>query len=383
LTSIGFVAVIASLASLAQAQTVDNLEGVVVREIRVTGVKTMPAGFVERHLRTQVGQPFHWSSLQVDRRRLDELRLFTSVSLKPRLDSGAVILEVAVEETLRVLPIVVLRVTDENGLSAGPGLKGLNLFGKRAQVGASVRFGGETAATLTIDTTTITPGTRAWHFGFSDTSRQNTLYGFEEHATSADVRMSKNWRGGLRGGFFSEFMTLDTGASGASLSPDGRDNIPTVGVFCRPRSARFIHRSARGYLGGVPGRSTVRRRQFLDDHDGWPTIPAVGRPTRPGIVRPHELSDGRGRHRASRIHAVRTTVAATPCAAGIWVRDADGTSSSAAPSTPSWCGPSVPFRWRASICTPGFRRPRSRISVLRGTTPAISRSSSPSTGMAS
>jgi outer membrane protein assembly factor BamA len=229
--SIGFVAVVASLAGSAHAQTADNLEGVVVREIRVTGVKTLPAGYVERHLSTQVGQPFHQSSLQVDRRRLDELRLFTSVILTARIDSGAVILEVAVEETLRVLPIVVLRVTDENGLSAGPGLKGLNLFGKRAQVGASVRFGGETAATLTIDTTTITPGTRAWHFGFSDTHRQNTLYGFEEHATSADVRMGKNWRRGLRGGFFAEFMTLDTDASGASLSPDGRDVIPTVGVF--------------------------------------------------------------------------------------------------------------------------------------------------------
>ena len=88
---------IASLAGPARAQTVDTLEGVVVREIRVTGVKTLPAGFVERHLSTQVGQPFHVSSLQVDRRRLDELRLFTSVSLKPRLDSGAVILEVVQE----------------------------------------------------------------------------------------------------------------------------------------------------------------------------------------------------------------------------------------------------------------------------------------------
>jgi hypothetical protein len=61
---------IASLAGPARAQTVDTMEGVVVREIRVTGVKTLPAGFVERHLSTQVWQPFHSSSLQVDRRRL-------------------------------------------------------------------------------------------------------------------------------------------------------------------------------------------------------------------------------------------------------------------------------------------------------------------------
>jgi outer membrane protein assembly factor BamA len=231
LTSIGFVAVIATIAGSAHAQTIDNLEGLIVREIRVTGVKTLAAGFVERHLSTRVGQPFHSSSLQIDRRRLDELRLFTSVSLTPRLDSGAVILDVAVDETLRALPIVVLRVTDENGLSIGPGLKGLNFFGRGAQLSASVRFGGETAASFSMDTTTITPGTGAWHFGFSDTHRQNTLYGFEEHATSVDMRMARNWARGLRGGLFAEFMTLDTGASGASLSPDGRDVIPTIGMF--------------------------------------------------------------------------------------------------------------------------------------------------------
>jgi outer membrane protein assembly factor BamA len=230
-TGIGFVAVIASLSGSAHAQTVDDQDGVVVREIRVTGLKTVSPGVVESHLSTRVGQPFRWSSLQVDRRRLDELRLFASVRLQPRLDAGGVILEVAVEETLRLLPIVVLRVTDENGLSAGPGLKGLNLFGLRAQVGASVRFGGETATTFSIDTTTITPGTRAWHFGFSDSHRQNTIYDFEEHALSTDVRMGQNWRRGLRGGFFAEFMTLDTGGSHTSLSPDGRDVIPTVGVF--------------------------------------------------------------------------------------------------------------------------------------------------------
>lgn len=202
-----------------------------VREIRVTGVNNLPAGIVERHLSTRVGEPFHRHALDVDRRRLDELRLFSSVKLQPRLDEGSVVLDVDVEETLRLLPIVVLRVTDENGLSAGPGLKGINLFGQAAQVSASVRFGGETAVAFSLDTTTITPGTRSWHLGFSDTHRENTLYDFNEHSFSTDVRMGRNWRHGLRAGLAAEFMTLDTGTSDVSLSPDGLDVIPTVGVF--------------------------------------------------------------------------------------------------------------------------------------------------------
>jgi outer membrane protein assembly factor BamA len=229
--SIVFAVVIASQARTAHGQSPDTLGGVIVSEIHVTGLKTLPAGFVESHLSTRAGQPFRRDALRVDRRRLDELRVFASVQMKARLVEGRVVLDVAVEETLRLLPIVVVRVTDENGLSAGPGLKGINLFGKGAQVGASVRFGGETSVAFSLDATTITPGTRSWHFGFSDTHRQNTIYDFEEHSFSTDVRMGRNWRHGLRAGFAAEFMTLDTGTSDASLSPGGLDVIPTVGVF--------------------------------------------------------------------------------------------------------------------------------------------------------
>ena len=106
------------------------MDGRVVREIRVSGLRHLPADVVERHLATRVGEPFRRATLTLDQRRLDELRLFTSVLVEPRLEDDAVILEVAVTETLRLLPVVVLRVTDENGVSAGPGLRGINLLGE-------------------------------------------------------------------------------------------------------------------------------------------------------------------------------------------------------------------------------------------------------------
>ena len=94
------------------------------------------------------------------------------------------VVEVAVTETLRLLPIVFIRVTDENGFSAGPGLRGINLLGHGSQVGVAARFGGETGVSATVDATTITPGTWTRHLGFSYSSRQNTLYDFDERATS-------------------------------------------------------------------------------------------------------------------------------------------------------------------------------------------------------
>jgi hypothetical protein len=77
---------------------------------------------------------------------------------------------------LRLLPVLVIRVTDENG-GRGAGVRGINLLGWDA-VGASMCFGGEMSVAASVDGTTITPGTWARHLGFSYSTRRNTLYDF-------------------------------------------------------------------------------------------------------------------------------------------------------------------------------------------------------------
>jgi outer membrane protein assembly factor BamA len=147
------------------------------------------------------------------------------------VENERVVLDVSVSETLRLLPVVVIRVTDENGLSAGPGVRGLNLFGRGMQLGAAVRFGGETSVAVSLDGTTVTPGTWSQHIGFSDTSRRNSIYDFDEHATTVEGRFGRNWNRGRRTGVTGDVLRIDTGPDGPSLSPDGVDVIPTVGTF--------------------------------------------------------------------------------------------------------------------------------------------------------
>ena len=197
----------------ALAQSPDPLEGLIVSEIRVSGLRHVPPDSVERHLVTRAGQPFHRADLQTDMRRLDELRLFASVLIDPRLENDGVVVQVTVTETLRLLPVVVIRVTDENGLSAGPGLRGINLLGRGSQLGVAARFGGETGVIATLDTTTISPGTWTKHLGFSYTTRENVLYGFEESATSADARFGRNWNRGLRTGATADFLAIGSEAT--------------------------------------------------------------------------------------------------------------------------------------------------------------------------
>jgi len=258
------------LPQTASAQPIDPLEGLEVREIRVIGLRNIQKAVVERNLATQVGAPFHRSTIVLDQRRLDELRMFTAVAIEPRLEGDGVVVQVAVTETMRLLPVIVFRVTDENGVSAGVGLRGINLFGRGMQSSASVSFGGETSVAVAVDATTITPGTWSQHVGFNYSTRHNVLYDFDERATTTDARVGRNWSRGLRIGVAAELLAIDTGESGLALSPDGFDVIPTLGAFFTVDTLD----SSTNPRAGTWGEIQVDRR-FVDAHS-W-TIVLDGR----------------------------------------------------------------------------------------------------------
>jgi outer membrane protein assembly factor BamA len=258
----------------------DPLEGLIVREIRVTGLRKLPPDAVIRHLATRTGEPFRTRTLALDQRRLDELRLFSAVDIRPELDAGAVVLHVAVTETLRVLPVVMLRVTDENGVSAGGGVRTINLLGRETQSGASVLFGGDESVNVIVDRTTITPGTWSRHTGISYSSRQNTLYDFDERATTVEARVARNFTHGLRVGGLASLLAVDTGSSGASLSADGEDLVPTLGAFLtfdtldsstNPRNGTWAEAEVNWLSGDARSWTFIvdgRRFQRLSDRHG-------------------------------------------------------------------------------------------------------------------
>ena len=223
--------VLVLLPAVAVGTPADPLDGLIIREIRVIGLSDLPPAAVTRHLASKAGAPFRRANVAIDTRRLDELRLFSTVRVEPSLDGSDVVIDVKVKQTLRILPTIALRVTDANGLSAGAGMRSINLFGHGAQAGVSALFGGETAIGTAIDTTTITPGTWAVHTALNYTSRENTLYDYHERATFAELRPSRNFSHGIRLGGVASLLIDDTGTSDVSLSPDGTDVMPTFGTF--------------------------------------------------------------------------------------------------------------------------------------------------------
>jgi outer membrane protein assembly factor BamA len=62
-------------------------------------------------------------------------------------------------------------------------------------------------------------------------SRENVLYGFDEHSSTANLRVARILPHGFRVGGVADLLAIDTGGSSAALSPDGTDVIPSVGGF--------------------------------------------------------------------------------------------------------------------------------------------------------
>ena len=112
----------------------EPLERRLVREIRVSpDLRASSLDIVRRHLASRAGEPFRRATLQEDRRRLDALRLFSSIAIQSVAEGEDVVLQVDVEETLRLLPFMALSDTDENGVSAGQGFRSINLFSEQRE----------------------------------------------------------------------------------------------------------------------------------------------------------------------------------------------------------------------------------------------------------
>jgi outer membrane protein assembly factor BamA len=207
----------------------DRLDGRPVLEIRLTpGLRPSTVAIVQRHLATRAGVPFHRAVLADDQRRLDALRLFSRIELRPTAAPGGVLLDVDLEETMRVLPFVALSVTDENGVSAGPGFRGINVFGHGALSSGTMQFGGARTVDMRLQRPTVTPRTWDVDARVAYKSRRNELFGFDERSMTVAGRAARNVTRHIQVGGSVDFVSVDTGGSSIALDADGTDRLPAV-----------------------------------------------------------------------------------------------------------------------------------------------------------
>ena len=251
-----------------QSTTSDPLEGRVVSEVRVgSDVRPRTADVVRRNLASRPGEPFHRATLQEDRRRLDALRLFSSIEIQAAAAGDGVLVQVDVKETLRLLPFVALSVTDENGVSAGPGFRGINLFGGGALTSGTMMFGGATTIGARVERPNVTPG--RWDVDFSAVyrSRRNELFDFDETSTTIAADAGWNWTDRVQVGGRGQFARFDTGGSDIALSADGTDRLPAAGIFVTYNSLDSPSNPREGWLVAVDAGG-----QFGDASSGTLTL---------------------------------------------------------------------------------------------------------------
>jgi outer membrane protein assembly factor BamA len=205
------------------------LDGRPVREIRLPAkLRPASADIVRQHLATRVGAPYQPALLVEDQRRLDALRLFSRIHLQATAAGDGVAIDVDLEETLRLLPFVALSVTDENGVSAGPGFRGINLLGRGSLSSGTVQFGGATKVGVRFQRPTVTPGTWDLDTSAAYRSRRNELFDFDETSTTISGRALRNLTSHVQVGGSAEFVWFDTGDADISLDPGGTDHLPAV-----------------------------------------------------------------------------------------------------------------------------------------------------------
>jgi outer membrane protein assembly factor BamA len=250
-----------------QSRLTDALDGRLIREIHVAPLlRPGTADIVRRHLASREGEPFHPARVQEDHRRLDALRLFSSIVIEPVAAGDEVILLVDVRETLRLLPFIALSVTDENGASAGPGFKGINVFGRGTLSSGTMKFGGATTVGARVERPTVTPGLWAVDTQIYYRSRRNELFNFDETATTIAGKAGWNWTSRVQVGGRGEFVWFDTGGSDAALSPSGTDHLPAAGGYLTYNSLDSMSNPRNGWLGAVDVG-----RQF-GDASSWTVI---------------------------------------------------------------------------------------------------------------
>ena len=357
-----------SVAASSPTNPIDPLEGKVVREIRISpGLRPSTEDIVRRHLASRQGVSFHHATLVEDRRRLDALRLFSSVEIKPVAAGDEVVLEVDVKETLRLLPLIALSVTDENGVSAGPAFKGINLFGRGTLSSGTAQFGGTTTVSARVERPTVTPGMWALDARTVYRSRRNELFDFDETSTTIEASGGWNWTSRMQVGGRAEFVWFDTGSAEIALSPSGTDHLPAVGLFVTYNSLDPLSNPRVGWFGSVD-----IARQFGDARS-W-TLTLDGRRLQPLSARSTlSLVAFAESHPASLDATCRSTISSglagrTGYEAGRWDRaSARIRRSRRSIPVPRLC-PSGHSPCSGATFTAAFKPPGSATSVWRGPT---------------
>jgi outer membrane protein insertion porin family len=207
--------------------------GKIVKEIRLPELKWTKGHIILRELASRVGEVYTRENAEKDLKRLDQLDLFASFDIRAITNGDQVILELECEETNPRVIFPAISSTDENGLSIGAGFRTINLRGLGVTAGANARFGGQTSVGADIQNPWV--GGLGNHFGLRIAGgwvkRRNEVQDFDETSVVFAVQPSAYMGDSGRVGARLNFQSLKSDDPEKTLSPDGRDILPSLAAY--------------------------------------------------------------------------------------------------------------------------------------------------------
>ncbi len=203
----------------------------IIREITIEGVPAKDTRLIREELLSKPGEPISLSTVEADRRHLNRVGLFRSVSIDVRQETDGIELYIFVVPRSSTLPFLSMGGSEGNSFSAGGGVKVLDFPQPGLIFSGKARAGGETRLELQFNN----PGLRSeflnFQFSLRGADRYNDNDLFDEVSFDTELRLSRrlseNFRaGGLLGWFF-----LDSSKPEITLAGGRGDHIPRLGVF--------------------------------------------------------------------------------------------------------------------------------------------------------
>lgn len=256
-----------------------------VKSITIAGNERTQEAIIRRELTTIVGEPFDPDTLRQDIELLDRLDVFATIDITHRSESDGVVVEIVVTESHPFVPSVSVQITDENGVSAGGGVKFNNLGGRGVKGGFRALFGGATTLEAQLNNPWVAGNHLSYDVHYWHLERDNGLLDFFEKSNELQLE-TMAWLGtdGRIGGRFSvidlraeqkaESTTSNFMASdGITVSDDGQDFVLEPAVFVGLDSRDLVSNTRDGWhneieirnSGGIKGSKELGHWQLTLD----------------------------------------------------------------------------------------------------------------------
>ena len=248
---LAFFLINSSLDARINQESSDIPYGKIIKQIRIEGLKRTKEHIVTRELFSRVGEPLLKENLDKEYTRLELLDVFIEIKTDVTLEKDGVVLTYRFTETYPWLPMLGFQITDENGISAGGGLKFPNLFGKNLFVSGRLLFGGATTIEIVMENPWATGNRVGYKLEYYRRERENLIGNFYEKANEFYLRIGGQLGKKGRIGGSVESVNIKSDLDGITLSPDNVDRVTRIGMYIRYDSRDAFVDTRRGWWNEV------------------------------------------------------------------------------------------------------------------------------------